>query len=81
MLCQFLNVLMQTLLNKSHDLLGEEIGITVYNMASADFDSFYNTFLPQFLQTSVGLDDSQKASLAANFNTEDKVGAKSVCLV
>ena len=73
MLCQFLNVLIQVLLSKSHDLLAEEIGITVYNMASADFEAFYSNFLPQFLQNSVGLDDNQKAILATNFNTEEKV--------
>ena len=44
-------------------------------MASADFESFYNTFLPQFLQNSVGLDDNQKAILATNFSMEEKVGA------
>uniref|UniRef100_A0ACB8FLN7 Exportin-6 n=1 Tax=Sphaerodactylus townsendi TaxID=933632 RepID=A0ACB8FLN7_9SAUR len=39
MLFQFVNVLLQVLVHKSHDLLQEEIGIAVYNMASVDLSS------------------------------------------
>ncbi|XP_071106408.1 exportin-6-like [Haliotis cracherodii] len=70
MLCQFLNVLIQVLVQKSHDLLQEEIVITVYNMASIDFDGFYSTYLPQFLTNMEGLDDNQKTVLAHNFKMD-----------
>ena len=72
MLMQFLNVLLQVLLHKSHDLLAEEIGITVYNMAAVDFDAFYATFLPQFLSSCEGLDQNQRMILGSNFKM-DKV--------
>ncbi|XP_014672669.1 PREDICTED: exportin-6-like isoform X2 [Priapulus caudatus] len=67
MLFQFLNVLLQVLIYRSHDLLQEEIMVTVYNMAAVDFDRFYNMFLHQFLANCEGLDDSQKTMLARNF--------------
>ncbi|KAL5018253.1 hypothetical protein ScPMuIL_003975 [Solemya velum] len=70
MLFQFLNVLIQVLVHKSHDLLQEEIVVSVYNMASVDFDKFYADFLPQFLSGSEGLDDSQKNTLGQNFKIE-----------
>ena len=74
MLFQFVNVLLQTLVHRSHDLLQEEITITVYNMASVHFEHFYNGFLPQFLAGCEGLTESQKKELANNFKP-DKVGA------
>jgi hypothetical protein len=67
---QFLTVLLQVLIVKSHDLLQEEIGITIYNMASVDFDSFYACFLPQFLQNCEMLNDTQKATLGTNFKLD-----------
>jgi len=44
--------------------------VTVYNMASVEFERFYSEFLPQFLSGCEGIDDSQKASLTANFKLE-----------
>lgn len=70
MLFQFLNVLFQVLIHKSHDLLQEDIAVTIYNMAAVDFDAFYSTFLPQFLQSCQGVDDTQKALLSHNFKLE-----------
>lgn len=70
MLSQFLNVLLQALVQKSHDLLQEEIGITIYNMAAVNFNAFYSTFLLQFLQNCNSLDDSQKSLLSHNFKVE-----------
>ena len=57
-------------MNKSHDLLQEEIVISVYNIAAADFEAFFSRFLPQFLGSVPGVDDGQKAVLAANFTTD-----------
>ena len=73
MLFQFLNVLIQVLLQKSHDLLQEEIAISIYNMASVDFDNFYTNFLPHFLSSCEGLAANQRSVLGQNFKL-DKVG-------
>ena len=70
MLYQFLTVLLQVLVCRSHDLLQEEIAVTVYNMASVDFDTFYACFLPTFLAGCEGIDASQKAVLAQNFKMD-----------
>ena len=70
MLPQFLNVLLQVLLHKSHDLLQDEIAIALYNMAAVDFDIFYSHFLPQFLTGCEGIDENQKAILSANFKVD-----------
>ncbi|GFN87199.1 exportin-6 [Plakobranchus ocellatus] len=67
MIHQFLKVLLQVLVQKSHDLLQEEIVISVYNMAAVDFDAFFSDFLPGFLSSVEGIDDSQKTILAENF--------------
>lgn len=75
MLFQFVNVLLQVLVHKSHDLLQEEIGIAIYNMASVDFDSFYSAFLPEFLASCDGVDSNQKNVLGRNFKM-DRVSSK-----
>ena len=80
MLFQFVNVLLQALVHRSHDLLQEEITITIYNMASVHFEHFYHGFLPQFLAGCEGLADSQKGELANNFKS-DKVGGRLCCYV
>ncbi|XP_034251933.1 exportin-6-A isoform X1 [Thrips palmi] len=68
LLPRFLSVLLETLVNKSHALLSEDIAVAVFNMASVDFSFFFSSFLPEFLQTSEGLDDSQRVLLLRNFN-------------
>lgn len=70
MLFQFVNVLLQVLVHKSHDLLQEEIGIAIYNMASVDFDSFYSAFLPEFLASCDRVDANQKSVLGRNFKMD-----------
>uniref|UniRef100_A0AAQ4RS16 Importin N-terminal domain-containing protein n=1 Tax=Gasterosteus aculeatus aculeatus TaxID=481459 RepID=A0AAQ4RS16_GASAC len=70
MLFHFINVLLQVLLHKSHDLLQEEITLAIYNMASVDFDAFYSAFMPEFLNGCQGVDSGQRAVLARNFKLE-----------
>lgn len=70
MLFHFINVLLQVLLHKSHDLLQEEITVAIYNMASVDFDAFYSAFMPEFLNGCQGVDSGQRAVLARNFKLE-----------
>lgn len=67
---QFMNVLLQVLVHKSHDLLQEEIVVVIYSMASVHFDRFYAEFLPQFLTGCEGLDNTQKNTLGQNFIME-----------
>ncbi|XP_064607184.1 exportin-6-like [Liolophura sinensis] len=67
MLSQFLSVLIQVLIHKSHDLLQEEITMTVYNMAAVDFTGFYDSFLTQFLSICDNLDSNQRTVLSQNF--------------
>ena len=73
MLTQFINVLLQVLIHKSHDLLAEEIQLAIYHMARTDFTLFFSQLLPQFLISASELQDSQKQILADNFQ-RDQVG-------
>ncbi|TRY56086.1 hypothetical protein DNTS_017930 [Danionella cerebrum] len=70
MLFHFLNVLLQVLLHKSHDLLQDDITLALYNMAAVDFSAFYSSFLPEFLNGCQGLDPHQRTTLARNFTPE-----------
>lgn len=70
MLHQFLKVLIQALVHKSHDLLQEEIGISIYNMASVDFGGFYRVFIPHVLSECEDINAEQRNILAKNFQTE-----------
>uniref|UniRef100_A0A8C1RLY5 Exportin 6 n=1 Tax=Cyprinus carpio TaxID=7962 RepID=A0A8C1RLY5_CYPCA len=70
MLFHFLNVLLQVLLHKSHDLLQDDITLALYNMAAVDFQAFYSSFLPEFLNGCQGLDPHQRTTLARNFRPE-----------
>lgn len=66
LLKQFLTLFMQTFVQKSHALLQDEITNVIYNMASVDFDYFYQSFIPHFLDAWPGLDNNQKEGLARN---------------
>lgn len=70
LLAEFLTVFLQVLVAKSHNLLREEIGLTVYNMAATDFPGFFSNFLPAFLTATGQLDDNQRQILAAAFRQD-----------
>lgn len=70
LLSQFLTVLLHTLLDKTHNLLNDDVLLSIYNMASVDFQGFFNTFLPHFLQNMNGIVESQKQSLQQTFSYE-----------
>ena len=70
MLNQFISVLLQTLLQRSHNLLQDEITFAVYNMASVNFTSFYGQFIPEFLHIMKGISDHQRAVLIQTFHSE-----------
>ena len=68
MLYSFLQILLQTLVQKSHDLLQEEICSCVYSMAAVDFTTYHQEFFPKFLTgMSEGLSEAQRAELAKNY--------------
>ena len=64
MIKHFLCLFIQTLLDKSLNLLQDDIYAIVYNMASVDFPTFVTVFVPQFLYNCEGLNDIQRNSLA-----------------
>ena len=66
----FCSVFLQVLVQKSHDLLQDEITNLMYNMAFADFDSFFASFLPNFLEKCENLTSQQKTDLLNNFRTD-----------
>lgn len=70
MLFHFINVLLQVLLHKSHDLLQDDITLALYNMAAVEFSAFYSSFLPEFLNGCQGLDPHQRTTLVRNFTPE-----------
>jgi hypothetical protein len=61
------------LVAKSHNLLREEIGLAVYNMAATDFPGFFASFLPAFLAAQEQLDPNQRAILAAAFSQQTDI--------
>ncbi|XP_018332327.1 exportin-6-B isoform X2 [Agrilus planipennis] len=63
LLNQFLTVLFHTLLDKTHALLTDDILLAIYNMAAVNFQDFFESFIPNFLQSTNGLAQPQKDSL------------------
>ncbi|RZF34382.1 hypothetical protein LSTR_LSTR008921 [Laodelphax striatellus] len=63
---KFLTVLLNSLVEKSHALLSEEIATAVFNMAAVDFSTFFNNFIPHFLSETAGIDSHQRDSLYRN---------------
>ena len=61
---------MEVLASGSHELLREEIGLSVYAMASADFEVFFQQTLPSYLVTCQGIDDQQRILLKNSFTVE-----------
>lgn len=74
LLSQFLTVLLQTLINKSHALLTEDIQIAVYNMASVNFKAFFSTFLDQFARSIEGVAQEHWGNIVRSFSqVQDRV--------
>eukprot|EP00164_Ancoracysta_twista_P003115 GFYU01004153.1.p1 GENE.GFYU01004153.1~~GFYU01004153.1.p1 ORF type:complete len:1070 (+),score=318.07 GFYU01004153.1:283-3492(+) len=67
----FLETLTKALLNKSHDLLREEIITTMYHMIIAiGFEHFFQNFLPYVLQNAQVINDGQKGHLLQTFSRD-----------
>ena len=63
LMAEFLTVFVQVLVSKSHNLLREEIAMSIYNMASVDFTAFFDKFLPHLLSGTEQLDKNQRTIL------------------
>jgi len=70
LLVDFLTVLLEVLIARSHNLLKDEICVAVYNMAAVDFPAFTAKFLPHFLTSQAQLDDNQRHILANAFRAD-----------
>ncbi|CAG2164605.1 unnamed protein product [Oppiella nova] len=67
MIKPFLSLFIQTLCDKSLNLLQDDIYAIVFNMASVDFPHFFNVFIPQYLYNCERLNDLQRNSLATKY--------------
>ena len=63
----FLDILLQVLMLKSHDLLHDEISELIYELASVNFLRFCTEFFPKFIGNFVGLTQDQKLSLVKDY--------------
>ena len=61
---------MQVLMHKSHDLLKEEITLTIFHMANVDFNAFFKQFLAEFLSKMDDLDSNQREKLQMTFKDD-----------
>lgn len=67
---EYLTLLLNTLILKTHALRADEIATAIYNMASVDFETFYIFFLPHFLDHTTGLDSNQRMVLRRNMKAD-----------
>ncbi|XP_034945488.1 exportin-6 isoform X2 [Chelonus insularis] len=65
---RFLMALFSVLIRRSHNLLADEIAIAIHSLASVNISWFFSSFLMTFLVSCDGLDDTQRATLLANFD-------------
>lgn len=70
MLPQFVQVLLQCLVTRSHDLLRDEVHAVLHNMAAVNFDTFYGSLLPAFLASCEGIDPHQRRTLVHGLKRE-----------
>lgn len=61
-------------MHKTHALLTDEVQLAVFNMASVNFDYFFNTVLRGFVGSVDGVAAQQWDVLVRNFVHCDKVG-------
>lgn len=80
MLYSFLQVLLNVLIQKSHDLLQEEIINAVFSMVSSNFDAFFLQFIPNFLMNISLLTDHQRTQLHENYERHQDIPSFTVSL-
>lgn len=69
-LFQFVFCLIRTLIEKSHDLLKDDICVVIHTMCSVDFDYFHSNLLRQFLHNVAEVTPDQKETLYRNFHSD-----------
>lgn len=69
---EFLTVFVQVLVSKSHNLLREEIAMSIFNMASVDLPAFFDKFLPHLLSGTEQLDENQRSILLQGIKQKKK---------
>ena len=67
MLYPILRVLLEALVNKSHNLLQEEICLTVYSMAAVHFSTYHQQFVWKYLSEVEGLTEAHRTQLAQQY--------------
>ena len=72
-LAVLLEILFSALINKSHDLLSEEIVSAVHDLAAVDFAAFFSGFLSQLLVKTPNVNDAQRRELASHFTGETDI--------
>src|SRR5207245_683426 len=71
---QFITVLLQVLIQKSHDLLRDDIVRVVHEMSTIQSVQFQKSFLPEFLHTNFpGQTIEQRNHLISKFGTTDNI--------
>eukprot|EP00794_Sanderia_malayensis_P009373 gene9373-10360_t len=71
MLPTFLHVLLNLLVSQTHDLLKEDIILTIHSMASIDLANFNAEFMQRYLMQSDDLTDHQKTDLLKTFQNQE----------
>ena len=69
----FAHILLEVLVQKSHDLIREDVCLCLYTMAAVDFPLFHGETLPSFLRQCTQLREEQRSALASGYKME-KVG-------
>lgn len=69
----FAHILLEVLVQKSHDLIREEVCLCLYTMAAVDFSLFHGETLPSFLSKRSQLREEQRSALATGYKM-DEVG-------
>ena len=73
MMPSFAHILLEVLVQKSHDLIREEVCLCLYGMAAVDFPRFHGETLPSFLSKWSQLREDQRTTLATGYKM-DEVG-------
>ena len=76
MLYPLLRILLEALVLKTHNLLQEEICLSVYSMASINFPTYHHQFVGKYLTCVEGVSETQRMELLQNY----KMVEVSVCV-
>ncbi|CAG9773890.1 unnamed protein product [Ceutorhynchus assimilis] len=71
LLSDLLHVLLNTLLQKRHEISNDDIIFAIYSMAEVDFKVFFFTFLPQYIQNLDDINACNYQALMAHFDVNN----------